>query len=145
MAQREVFTITHTTAGTGGAAETAATVLAGLQLYDWFQIDAALLGPTGDTLDVYLQREVGAPGSDVWRDWVHFPQMAAGVTKYYAAQTGSNTTIQDVGNATTHVLAADTFCGGHPGGRIRMRTVEGASASSAVLQTVVLTCWKRRV
>ena len=43
--------------------------------YKFVRVDADLIGATGGTLDIYLQRLI-KPGA--WTDWLHFAQLAAG-------------------------------------------------------------------
>jgi hypothetical protein len=104
----------------------------GLDKYDWFQISAKLVGGTGGTLDVYLQRWIE---SDLWEDWIHFPQVAATATKYFAATATGVTDPVEVGrgsDASPGVsLAAGKSIGGHPGRRVRAVAVAGAGTTVA--------------
>jgi hypothetical protein len=146
MARRRTFTLT---AATPVVATTAiGATVAGLLDYDWFSIDAALTGVAGGTLDVYLQREVDADGNGVWADWCHFPQFAAaGAAVEYCAQSGADKTIHVVEQGTaaaagTPALAANTLIGGHPGNKLRMVFVTGASTTGpAKTQVVKITGW----
>ena len=135
------FTIT----GTSPAAASTAAIsnpVHGLNSFDFFTIDAAVLGATGGTLDLVLQREVGAPGSGVWADWCAFPQAAAAASvKYYTVASGTDKTITEVGRATTVVLAANTFVGGHPGDAVRLIGKAGTSTSAGAAQTVIINAW----
>ena len=137
------FTISDTSPAS--AITATGDVVPGLQDYDWFTIDAALVGATGGTLDVYLQRLVGDPAtSTTWRDWLHFPQLAAGASAvFYSAQSGGpGTTITSVGNGTTPVIAVNTFLGGHPGAKVRALYVAGVSTSAGAAVTIVIGAWR---
>jgi hypothetical protein len=151
--RRLLYTISDTSPAVASTALSAAT-LGGLEEYDWFTIDAALVGATGGTLDVYLQRQIAAAAEvsgGVWADWLHFPQLSAGgAAVKYSAITGASTTITVVGNATdasgaTPALAANTFIGGHPGNMLRAVYVAGTSTSAGAAVKIYVTAWKRRV
>lgn len=135
----------------GTSPATASTVIAatvhGLDAFDEFMIDASLLGATGGTLDVYLQRKVA---EDVWVDWLHFTQLSAGGSAVsYSVSThgkGGNATGQIVAvgigtnsSAGTPALAAGAFVGGHPGSSVRMVFVAGALTSAGAAQRVRIT------
>lgn len=118
-----------------------------LDEFDWFTIDADLVGATGGTLDIYLQRQVA---EDLWRDWLHFPQLAdtAAAVKYTAVTSVTNSVVVVGGgtDATPGVaLAANTFIGGHPGNKVRAVYVAGAGTSAGAAVTIRVTGWKRRV
>jgi hypothetical protein len=135
--------------GTSPTGTTAATITGvvqrGLQKHDYFAIDADLKGASLGTLDVYLQRKVT---DDVWLDWLHFPQLAAGAARvYYSATTGGSTTITAVGKGTdasagTPALAANSFIGGHPGDQIRMVCKAGGATNTGTGVTVYVTGWQ---
>lgn len=115
----------------------------GLDDYDFVRVDAALVGATGGTLDVYLQRLV-KPNS--WADWVHFTQLASGAAavKYsLIGATGLSTTITTSNLGTDAApgvsLAAGTFVGGHPGSTLRAVYVAGASTSAGASLSIVIT------
>jgi len=122
--------------------------VAGLRKFDSFNIDAIIIGPTGGTIDVTIQRKLGpfldGTAVDLWVDWLRFPQVAAATTKYYSAATASGLTIVAVGAvataAFTATLAANTFVGGHPGDQIRAVCTTGASTSAAAAQKIYITC-----
>jgi hypothetical protein len=115
----------------------------GLDRYDWFMLDATLTQATGGTLDVYVQRWCSKLAE--WRDWIAFPQLAAGSTVFrYTVMTGSGTSITVVGQGTSPTLAANTFIGGHPGSKVRMCFKAGASTSAGAVQKVCVTGWKSR-
>lgn len=126
-----------TTVPAGGLAGAASLTRA-----DAVVIDAILIGGTGGTLDVYLQRKTG---SDAWMDWVHFPQIAAGVTKRYTITMfgeGAGSTIVEVGGGTTAApgvaLAANTAVNVTPGGDVRAVCVAGAGTSAGASQSITL-------
>jgi hypothetical protein len=110
-------------------------------------IDAVLSTvTTNGTLDVYLQRKVG---TDAWFDWVHFPQLANGVTKRYTVTiVGDGGTITEVGGGSTAVpgvaLAANTAVNVTPGGDVRVVCVAGAGTNAGVAQTITLTPYTER-
>lgn len=142
MKRRTMFTLSE--ACSASASTTlAGTALLGTQEFDWFQIAATLIGPTGGTVDVYLQRKIAA---DIWQDWVHFPQMAAGVTTRFSLSAQSTDDIVTVGggnDATPGVaLGAGTNLGGHPCLGIRIVTVTGTGVSAAATQTVYVTAFE---
>lgn len=146
MALQRLYQEVTVTSPASETTEIAADIFDDLLDYDWFSVDADLTGATGGTLDVYIQRWVE---NDVWRDWIAFPQIAAGVAvAYYSAQSGGNTTIQAVGNGTdsaaTPALAANSFVGGHPGRKARVVLVAGAATSAGASQVIRLTAWKSR-
>ncbi len=133
-----------TTVGDTATASDNATFLG---VFDWFTIDATLTGGTGGTLDVYLQRKVT---DDVWADWLHFPQLAAGASAIrYCANTGASTSITTVGGGSDAspgvALAANTFIGGHPGFAVRSVYVAGASTSAGAAQVIRITGWRRSI
>lgn len=125
---------------TPAAASTAVgSVVGGLDEYPIIRVDASLVGATGGVLDVYLQRFV-AP--NVWADWVHFTQLAAGASavKYTVIGAhGVSTSIATIGIGTDAspgvALANGTFAGGHPGKAIRAVYVAGASTSAGAAVT----------
>lgn len=136
-------TITATSPASASTAVAVATV-PGLEKFDWFAIEADLAGATGGTLDVYVQRRLA---NNLWRDWIHFPQLAAGAAAVkYSVQSGSTTTITVVGGGTDAspgvALAVNTALGGHPGSELRVVFVAGASTSAGAAQTVRVYGWK---
>ncbi len=115
-------------------------VLSGLGDYDDIRVDAMLIGATGGALDVYIQRNIGP---NLWADWVHFAQLAAGAAavRYSLMANLAGSTTITTANAGTDAtpavgLAAATFIGGHPGNTIRMVYVAGASTSAGAAVTV---------
>lgn len=144
--RRFVQTITDTSPGSASTA--IGDTVKGLADFDWFSVDAQLVGATGGTLDVYLQRKVD---SDLWADWLHFPQLTAGAAAVkYSAQSGSDKTIHAVGNgsdasAGTPALAANTLVGGHPGDQLRAVYVAGAGTSAGAAVVIKVCGWNRDV
>src|SRR5687767_2243689 len=98
MAQHRTLTISGLSPASASTA-VVDDVLGGLDAYDWFQIDATIVGGTGGTTDAWLQRRV--LGQDKWRDWIRFPQVAAATTKHYSVQVQSSTTIHEVSQGST--------------------------------------------
>jgi hypothetical protein len=138
-----LFTISDTSPATATTA--LGTVLSGLAEYDFIRVDALLVGATGGTLDVYLQRNIGP---NAWADWVHFAQLAAGAaaTRFSLMASLANSTIITTANAGTDAapavgLAAATFIGGHPGNTIRPVYVGGASTSAGAAATFYVYAW----
>lgn len=136
----QLFTLTSTSPASATTAVGASTATqANLQEFDWFDVTAELQGATGGTLDVYLQRKEAA---DTWKDWVHFPQLAAAAAavKYHVPGNGSIAAITVIGGGTDAtpgvVLAANTACGGLPGSALRVVFVAGAGTSAGAAQTV---------
>lgn len=142
MKRRTLFTMTQTCSASASTT-VIGTALLGLSEFDWFQISATLIGPTGGTVDVYLQRKID---TDVWQDWVHFPQMAAGVTTRFSLSAQSTDDIVTVGggdDATPGVaLGAGTNLGGHPCLGVRIVSVTGSGVSVGAVQTVYLTAFE---
>jgi hypothetical protein len=117
----------------------------GLARYNALQIDAVLLGATGDVIDLYLQRRVA---SGVWLDWLHFAQLAAGAGATYSSYAGDNApnaNVTTVGQMSDDLsvgafaLPAGVFVGGLPGDAIRLCAVAGAATSAGAVQKVTIT------
>jgi hypothetical protein len=146
----KVFRITGTSPGSAATA-VVGSVVRGLHDFDWFTIDAVIIGGTGGTIDVTLQRKVQSlvdgTAVDVWVDWCHFPQVAAATTKKYTCSTGASTSITEVGTqaaspgTTAATLAANTFTGGHPGPEVRMLATGGSGTSVGATQTIYISAW----
>lgn len=142
-----VHTITGAAPSAAGVAAVG-SVIRGLSKYDWFTIDASLVGGTGGTLDVYLQRKI--EGVDQWRDWVRFPQLAAGAAAiHYSCHAGAQPGINAVGIGTGATPLAPSLgsstginLGGHPGDQVRMVCSAGASTSAGGTQIVYITGWQ---
>ena len=143
MASKTLFTISDTTPAT--AVTAVGDTVGSLLPFDWFTVDAALVGATGGTLDVYLQRKID---TDLWADWLHFPQLSAGAAAVkYSAMSGSDKTIHVVGNTNdagtgAPALAVNTFLGGHPGQFVRAVYVAGASTSAGAAVVIRITGWR---
>lgn len=126
---------------TSGAASTTLVgdALFGLEQFDALTITAKIVGPTGGTVDVYLERQLEA---NVWAEYCHFPQVAAGATKYYSTAAMLVQSITEIGAfgtdsaATGIALAANTILPGHPGPALRLVTRTGAGVSVAGTVTI---------
>jgi hypothetical protein len=129
----------------GNSPATATTAAVGSEMkdlsrFDWFSVDAKIIGSTNGSVTLRLQRYV--TGLAAWVDWLAFPLVAAGATKYYSLQVGTSATVHEVGIGTSPALAANTSIGGHPGDKVRCIATAGASTDSAAAQVVVVTAWK---
>lgn len=135
-----IGTITDTSPATASTA--AGDIISGLQHYHAITIDASLVGATGGTLDVYLQRKVESD----WVDWVHFTQLAAGAAAVRYVMDTENTpdtgAAVTVGANTTPLLAAGEMAGSRPGDTIRALYVAGASTSAGAAVSIKLTGWQ---
>jgi len=136
------FTITGTSPAAAGQAVLGG-VLGGMSKYDYLMLDLAALGGTGGTLDLVVQRKLA---TDVWFDWVRFPNIAAGATKYYTAVASTATTIVEVGKGAdagtgTIVLAANTNIGGFPTDSIRLLAVANGATSAGAVQTLYVSAY----
>lgn len=149
---RKLFTISGTSPAAAGTA-IVGSALRGLEKFDWFTIDAALVGATGGTLDIYLQRQIALDSEvtgGVWADWLHFTQLAAAASAVkYSVQTGADKTLSTVAHGTdasagTPALSAAAFVGGHPGLAVRCVAVAGASTSAGAAVTIYLGCFDER-
>lgn len=138
-------TITGTSPAAAGQAALGA-IAARLDDFDYFVVTALLVGATGGTLDVYLQRRILDDGT-VWADWAHFPQLAAGAAavKYSAASMPpAAATTQVIGTTAADgttgapALAANTVVAGHPGDAVRVVCVAGASTSAGAAITIYI-------
>lgn len=128
---------------TGDAPDTASgavvgTVADGLEDWVLVNVTASLVGNTGGTLDVYLQRWDG--GLEDWVDWMHFPQLASGASAiiYTVPGTAASASIYTVGLGTTVALAANSYTGGQPGTKVRLYAVSGTSTSAGATVSVSL-------
>lgn len=152
MMRLKLQTLTGTSPAAVGTSEIAR--IGGLAHASCLRIDAALVGATGGTLDIYLQRRIygtniPTASSGIWVDWLHFAQLTAGnaALKYtlWAGDNDPNTTILAVGQMSDDLLtgapalAAATFTGGLPGDAIRCIAVAGAGTSAGALVTIYVT------
>lgn len=145
MLRARQFILTGTSPAAAGTALVGAAQ-GGLERYSGLRIDAIIIGGTGGTVDLYLQRWLT---TGIWLDWCHFPQVAAGVTKLYSCligveAAGATSSIIQVGQTTDDptvgalVLPANTFIGAITD-KIRMVAVAGAGTSAGAVQTVYVT------
>jgi hypothetical protein len=141
----KTFTVSATSPAT--ASTVIAGVFRGLREYDWFTVDAHLIGATGGALDVYLQRKVA---DDVWVDWLHLPQKAAAsaATRHTidARSVEDGPVVVGIGTDATATpsMAAGKLACAHPGDEVRVVLVAGASTSVGAAQVVRITCWQGR-
>jgi hypothetical protein len=108
-------------------------------------VEAHLVGATGGTLDVWLQRKAGP---NLWVDWVHFAQLAAGasaihysfIVKNTATAAGALGAVTTVGNDATPAVGAGTglITNNHPGDAVRVVFVAGASTSAGAAQKITI-------
>lgn len=117
-----------------------------LKAADRLVVDALIDAPTAGTLDVYLQRKIA---SDTWRDWIHFPQVAANGLKYYSVSLdGGGASIVETGNSTdavaTVALAANTAINVPPGDELRIVYVTGVGTANAGAVTITITPYTER-
>lgn len=143
MSRRELTRIITDTSPASATTTVSANTATGLAEFDWFMIDATLTGGTGGTLNVYLQREIA---TNVWADWIHFPELAAGAAAVsYSVQPQASNLIATVGIGTTAApgvaLAAGGNVGGHPGDTIRAVYVAGTSTSAGATQVIRVSGW----
>lgn len=144
--KKDAQTVTLTSPSSASTA-VGATIFAGSTLNaDKLVIDATLVGGTGGTLDVYLQRKLG---TNSWADWVHFPQIAAGTTKRYSfAIKGEGSSIVEVGGGTDAApgvaLAVNTAVDIIPGGDVRVVFVAGGGTSAGASNTIKITPYMER-
>lgn len=103
-------------------------------------VEAALVGATGGTLDLYLQ--TSPDGGTTWVDYAHFAQLAAGAAasfvRFGVARHAQQTTITTVGRALVPALAVGTVVGGPFGDRMRLVAVAGAGTSAGAAITILL-------
>jgi len=137
----------QTISGTSPASASTAAVgspVNGLARYDWFLIDATIIGGTSGTVDAWLQRKI--EGQDKWRDWIRFPQVAAATTKHYSVQmTGANSIYEvsqgTLGSPGTPTIPANTTIGGHCGDKVRLVVTAGSGTSAGAAQIVHISGW----
>jgi hypothetical protein len=133
------------TTSPAAAGNSAVEFAAGLHDYDAISIDANLVGATGGTLDVYVQRS--SDNGTTWRDYIHFPQLAAGAAavKYTVAPSLGAGSIVVVGAGTTPALAVNTCTNGPWGRSLRVLMVAGSGTSAGAAVAMTLNCWSRKV
>jgi hypothetical protein len=132
------------------ASTVAGDPIGGLAKFDFITVDATLVGATGGTLDIYLQRELGETGSLIWADWYHFAQIAdsaaaASVTfNSYAATATTYPLTIGIGTlaAPGVAIAANTLATPTPGQRLRIVSVAGAGTSAGGAQKIYITGWE---
>lgn len=115
------------------------TTYRGFACWDSITIYGELLGPTGGTLDAYVQTSWDGT---TFYDMRHFAQVSAGATP--AAKTKWSPTLDDViytiGSGTEAAggvaLAAGTGAGGPWGDYLRVVLVTGAGASAGAAQII---------
>ncbi len=123
------------------AGTVAQTAVTGLGPYRTMSVYAALTGPTGDVLDLYLQYspDVGT----TWTDFCHWTQIAAAAGTVYKvfsiSKSAATTTITTTGHAATPALAAGTVLSVDWGDRVRVVAVSGASVSAGAAQVILAT------
>lgn len=123
-----------------------AGLLVGLSQMGVLVVDAKLLGPTGGTLDVYLQSSLDADqaGNGSWYDVCHFPQLAAAtagrfvatISRGYARIAATINAVNTVDN--TPSLPVNTLVPDGLGNALRVVFVTGAGTSAAAAQTIKL-------
>jgi len=133
--------VTLTDTSPAAASTVIGSTVAGLLIWRKFTVDAEIIGGTGGTIDLILQKQVT---TDVWADWLRLPQVAAATTARYSVAVESTGTIVPVTWGTdaahgTPVLATNTCVGGHPGNRVRAVYIAGAGTSAGATQTVHIT------
>jgi hypothetical protein len=116
----------------------------GLDEYGDVTIDAAVLGATGGTLDIYFQSTVKGPPQVAkeaarWFDVAHLPQLANGaaalrwvfqITRSRGAPAATVSVTSDVSVNGTSSLAVNTILSQALGDGIRMVLVAGASTTA---------------
>lgn len=147
----ETFDLSGTSPAAAGTAVLATA--SGLAKFSAIRVDAVLVGATGGTLDVYIQRKI-AP--NVWVDWAHFAQLAGGasaVAYSLTVQAGNlGTVVNNTPSATMAAIAtrgndatpspgltASTVDLNHPGDMIRAVCVAGASTSAGAALKIMAT------
>ena len=134
---RESFDISGTSPAS--ASTIAGAMCSGLAHWNGLRVEAQLVGATGGTLNVYLQRKVAA---NLWVDWVHFPQLTAGagaVAYSFCVQssTPSSGTLTAITTRGTDAAPSPGMAEGldlvHPGDMVRVVYVAGASTSAGAV------------
>lgn len=139
----------ETLSGVSSNTASTAVVLAtanGLAQWDWFTVDATIVGATGGTSSAFLERKIH-DSVDQWREWIRFPDVAATVTKKYSVQVAASAVVQETTSSVTATpgaptLAAGASLGGHPGELVRFVVYNGAGTTAGATCTCYLGCWK---
>lgn len=146
--RRSIPVLTFPSAAAAGT--TVLGLIEGISRFNTFSLDALLLGATGGTLDVYLQRLVD---TNVWLDWARFTQLASGgaaidysIFFHPAASAPALTHVGQWGAAAvggtpagTQVITAGTVVPCHPGDQLRVVGVAGSGTSAGANQSFYLT------
>lgn len=114
---------------------------------DVVTITALLTGATGGTLDVLLQYQAA---TNVWVDWVRFPQITAAAAQacYQVSSNGTGTSTILTSSISTDVavgtggLAANAMSNIQPNGPVRVVFIAGASTSAGASQSFIVTCFR---
>ena len=140
----EEFVLSGTSPDEAGTV--AGPFVSGLARYLGLRVEARVVGATGGTLDVYLQRKIGP---DLWADWVHFAQLAAGASallysftiQNVSAAAGALTATTSGGTDETPTSTGGTglITNSHPGDMVRLVYVAGASTSAGAAIRVLIT------
>lgn len=134
------------TAAVAGTAALGSVFAGGFLKAEKLIIDAKLVGPTGGTLDVCLQRKIA---TDKWRDWIRFPQVTAATTKYYVATvSGEGSAITECGNSTdaspTMTIPVNTILNMIPNETVRIVCTTGVGTSVAGSVDITITPYTER-
>ncbi len=120
--------------------------VSGLEMFDMLTFDVKIVGGTGGTTDVYLQKLIAdASGTNVWADFVHFTQVTTGATSVQTAATQDNQQATPAanwgtdGSAGTPALAANSIAPGYPGSTLRLVAVAGTGTTVAGSVTLYIT------
>lgn len=138
--------VTLATATSAGTAALASLFAGGWLKAEKLVIDATLVGPTGGTLDVCLQRKVA---TNKWKDWIRFPQVVAAATKHYVATVnGEGSAITECGNSTdgspAMTIAANSIVNMIPNEIVRIVVTSGAGTSAAGSVDITITPYTER-
>lgn len=139
-------TVALATAATPTTAALATLFAGGWLKAEKLVIDATLVGPTGGTLDVCLQRKVG---TNKWKDWIRFPQVTATTTKHYVATVnGEGSAITECGNSVdappAMTVVANTIINMIPNEIVRVVCTTGAGTSVAGSVDITITPYTER-
>ena len=144
----QTFLLTGTSKTSAGT--TILQTAGGFSKWDFLVVDALLVGATGGTLDLYLQKKITYSTDDVWLDWVHFAQLTDGAAavRYTCASVENSTSIVTTGSTVlagtgTPALAAGAMTPGHPGDSLRLMGVAGSGTSAGAVIKVYITGFQR--